>query len=154
MRIELEDQPRLAKADSSSPDKTKPNTHLLSIKQIDGVYRARLVAGNMRSVDTDKLRAEIASLHSPGNPPMVMFSMREMDALASNCLGAFAQLGTDLEKIGGILVLYNIPKEIAKVLKKTKLDRVIQTAKARPQAQKRVMQAKKRFIQSLHKHAA
>lgn len=132
----------------------KPNTQLLSISDDDGVFRARLVSGNLRTLDTQKLRAEIASLHTPGNPPAVMFSMRGMDSLPSSCLGAFAELSTDLERVGGVLVLYNMPKEIAKVLKKTKLDRVILTAKARPQAKKKALAMRKKPADSSRMHAA
>ncbi|MBL4697699.1 MAG: STAS domain-containing protein [Phycisphaerales bacterium] len=142
---------------SKGSDKTKgskTNTQLLSITKENAVYRVRLVSGELRSIDTTKLRAEIAGLHKPGNPPVVVFSMRRMDSLASGCLGAFAELSTDLERIGGALVLYNIPKEIAKILRKTKLDRIISTAKTCPQASKRALAMKKKYAEASRMNAA
>ena len=158
MRINLEcpvepDHPSNQPSGSSSK-KCKPNTNLLKVQKDDGVFRARLVSGSLRSLDTQKLRAEIVSLHLPGNPPAVMMSMRGMESLASSCLGAFAELSADLERIGGSLVLYNLPKEISKIMRKTKLDRIIQTAKARPQAKKQALAIKKKFAQSTQFRAA
>lgn len=154
MRIELGHQGRSDGLGASSSRSRKPNTRLLSIRDDEGVFRARLVGGDLRSLDTQKLRAEIAGLYTPGNPPAVMFSMRGMDSLPSGCLGAFAELSADLERVGGVLVLYNLPKEIAKVLRKTKLDRVIQTAKTKPQAKKRALAAKKKAMESASMNAA
>lgn len=154
MRIEIEHQPVTTKHARASKKRSEPTTKLLSITEEDGVHRARLLSGNLRSLDTKQLRAEIVGLHTPGNPPAVMFSMRGMDSLASGCLGSFAQLSADLERVGGVLVLYNIPKDIAKVLKKTKLDRIIQTAKARPQARKRVLAGLKKNTGTAGMHAA
>ncbi len=158
VRIDLENQMGSdSRQDQSSTKRThtKPDTELLSIRKLEGgIYRARLVSGELRTLDTTKLRAEIVGLHTPGNPPVIIMSMRGMDSLASGCLGAFAELSDDLGRIGGALVLYNLPKEIAKVLRKTKLDRVILTAKARPQAEKRALAARKKFAEASRLHAA
>tara|TARA_A100001391_G_scaffold147077_1_gene104557 strand:+ start:492 stop:956 length:465 start_codon:yes stop_codon:yes gene_type:complete len=154
VRIELGKSGNAQRRSAPTKANEPSSTQLLSINSKDGIHRARLVDRTMRSLDTSKLRAEIVGLHKPGHPPMVMFSMRGMESLASGCLGAFAELSTDLERVGGILVLYNLPKEIAKVLRKTKLDRVIHTAKARPQAHKRVLAAKKKHAEALLNHAA
>ena len=132
----------------------KPSTQLLTITNEDGVHRARLESGTLRSLDTGKLRAEIASLYQPGKPPAIILSMRGMDSLASSCIGAIAQLSSDLEQVGGALVLYNMPKEVTKMLKKTKLDRLVQTAKSRPQARKRVLATKKKLTGSSRMSAA
>ncbi len=154
MRTELEYElaPEQPKQDAALA--TKCNTQLLLIDLDEGVHCARLMSWNLRALDLKKLRAEITGLHTPGNPPAVMMSMRGLDSLPSSCLGTFAELSTDLERIGGILVLYNLPKELTKVLKKTKLDRVIQTAKARPQAKKRVLAAKKKYAELTQVRAA
>lgn len=158
VRIDLENQVGSGSEQARSSTKktnTKPDTKLLSIRQLEGgIYRARLVSGELRTLDTTKLRAEIVGLHTPNNPPAIIMSMRGMDSLASGCLGAFAELSADLERVGGVLVLYNLPKEIAKVLRKTKLDRVILTAKARPQAEKRILAARKRFAEASRMNAA
>ncbi len=154
VRIELGHHSKTGGDAESSSKSRKPTTKLLSIRKDGQVYRARLIAGNLRSLDTKQLRAEIVGLHSPGNPPLVMFSMRGMDSLASSCLGAFAELSADLERVGGVLVLYNLPREIAKVLRKTKLDRVIQTAKARPQAKKRALAIGKKHAELSRMSAA
>ncbi len=114
----------------------------------------RLESGNLRSLDTSKLRAEIAALHTPGNPPAVVFSMRSMDSLSSGSLGSLAQLSTDLEQVGGAMVLYNLPKDVSKVLKKTKLDRVLMSAKTRSQAKKRALGVKRKLAQLQRSRAA
>ncbi len=154
VRIELEHHSKTERGTTPLPRHHAATTKLLSIRKDGGVYRARLITGNLRSLDTKQLRAEIVGLHSPGNPPLVMFSMRGMDSLASGCLGAFAELSADLERVGGVLVLYNLPREIAKVLRKTKLDRVIQTAKARPQAKKRALAIGKKHAELSRMSAA
>ena len=160
MRIDLDHQVETVSTQipqSTSAKRTQriPSTKLLSISNEEGgFFRARLVSGTLRTLDTAKLRAEITGLHARGNPPAVMMSMRGMDSLASGCLGAFAELSADLERVGGVLVLYNLPKEIAKIMKKTKLDRIILTAKARPQAIKRILAAKKKYAESTRMNAA
>lgn len=158
MRIDIENQVEsldTIEAQISSASKPRAmSMNLLVIRKDEQVFRARLASGSLRSLDTQKLRAEIAGLHAPGNPPAIMMSMRGMDSLASGCLSAFAELSIDIERIGGSLVLYNLPKEIAKILRKTKLDRVIQTAKARPQAKKQALAIKKKFAESTQFRAA
>jgi len=153
VRIDL-GQPTPGGASEASTQSPKPDTRLLSIHNLDGIYRARLIDLNLRSLDTAKLRGEIVALHTPGHPPRIMLSMRGMDSLASSCLGTLAQLSTDLELAGGVLVLYNLPKEIAKILKKTKLDRLIHTARGRPQARKRVLAVQKKLAEQGRMHAA
>ena len=146
LRIELEEPSASGQSSTvESAEHKKPSTQLLSITLKDGVYRARLESGTLRSIDTGKLRVEIASLHHPGKPPAIIMSMRGMDSLASGCIGAIAQLSTDLEQVGGALVLYNLPKEITKMLRKTKLDRLVLTAKNNQQARKKVLAAKKKL---------
>lgn len=137
MRIEIGLDPQ---AESDQPHQAKakqPDTSLLNIQETQGVYRASLRCGSLRTLDSGKLRAELVALHQPNTPPGIVFSMTGMETLASGCLGTIAQLSADLQQIGGCLVLYNIPKEIHKVLKKTKLDRVVPTARNRPQAIKK-----------------
>lgn len=118
------------------------------------MFRVRLIGGDLRALDTKQLRSEIARLNAPGKPPAILFSMRGTETLNSGCIGAFAQLSADLERVGGVLVLYNLPKEITRVLKKTKLDRLIHTAKSRPQARKRVISAQKKMVQFRSSRAA
>ena len=153
MRIEIGHHPdpylvenhTLETSEPTSSASDPADTTLLTIDQIDGVYRAQLACGTLRSLDTDKLRAELVSLHKPGNPPAIIFSMGGTETLASNCLGAFAQLSNDLQRAGGCLVLYNIPKDVIKVLKKTRLDKIISTAKNRSQAIKKAHAIQKKL---------
>lgn len=132
-------------SDSTITAPDPADTTLLRIDQIDEVYRAQLACGSLRSLDTKKLRAELVGLHKPGNPPAIIFSMGGTETLASNCLGAFAQLSNDLQRAGGCLVLYNIPKDVARVLKKTRLDKIISTAKNRSQAMKKARMIQKKL---------
>ena len=103
----------------------------------DGIIRASLNDRSLRSLDTGKLRAEISSLCRAHNSRLIVLSMRNTETLASSVLGALAQLSADLERVGGVLVLYKVPREVTKVLKKTRLDRLIHTARDRNAAKKK-----------------
>lgn len=123
-----------------TPQQGVPETGLLSIRRDGEVYRARLNDGALRTLDAGKLRTEIAALNHPGGrPPVLVLSLRNMDSLASGCLSSLAQVSTDLERIGGALVIYAVPREVARMLKRTKLDRLIHTAKERGAAKKRAL---------------
>lgn len=154
MRIEIDDQSGSNGSAGTTPSLKKPETRLLSIHNLDGVFRARLIDENLRAFDTKKLRAEIVALHAPGKPPLVMLSMQGMENFASGCLGALVQISADLENAGGALVLYNLPKELAKMMKKTRLDRSIQIAKTRSHARKQVLATQKRHSITSHTNAA
>ena len=123
MRIDIENQVEsldTIEAQISSASKPRAmSMNLLVIRKDEQVFRARLASGSLRSLDTQKLRAEIAGLHAPGNPPAIMMSMRGMDSLASGCLSAFAELSIDIERIGGSLVLSRtFPKKSPKFCEK------------------------------------
>ncbi len=118
---------------------SRPETRLLTITDHDGIYRARLNDAALRSIDAGRLRAEIAALDRPGQPPLIVLSMRNTESLASGCLGALARLSTDLERVGGALVVYAVSGEIARVLRKTRLDRTIHTARDRERARKKAL---------------
>ena len=135
MRIELHEPEHSAPATSRSKQAT--NSELLSVRLEDGVLRANLNDRSLRSLDTGKLRIEIAGLCRSHNSRLIVLSMRNTETLASSVLGALAQLSSDLERVGGVLVLYKVPKEVSKVLKKTRLDRLIHTAKDRHAAKKK-----------------
>ncbi len=137
MRIELHDsEPGQPAPDPSQSDR-RPNTELLSVRVEDGIIRASLNDRSLRSLDTGKLRAEISSLCRAHNSRLIVLSMRNTETLASSVLGALAQLSADLERVGGVLVLYKVPREVTKVLKKTRLDRLIHTARDRNAAKKK-----------------
>lgn len=140
MRIELQDSESGHRApEGSTSSKRVPNTELLSVRQEDGILRASLNDRSLRLLDTGKLRAEIAGLCRSHNSRLIILSMRNTETLASSVLGAMAQLSADLERVGGVLVLYKVPKEVAKVLKKTRLDRLIHTARDRAGAKKKAI---------------
>ena len=138
MRTQLGD-PGSPTPSSSAPASGRPETRLLSISERDGIYRARLNDAALRSIDTHKLRTEIGALHRRGRRVLVVLSMRNMDTVASGPLGALAQLSAELESVGGVLVLYAVPKEVARVLKKTRLDRLIHTARDQGSARKKAL---------------
>ena len=117
------------------------------MREEDGVLRARLNDRSLRSLDTTKLRAELAGLCRSRSSRVIVLSMRNTETLASSVLGALAQLSADLERAGGVLVLYKVPREVGRVLKKTKLDRLIHTARDREAARKKALNlAKKQGI--------
>ncbi len=136
MRIELHEQDP-EQSGSAPTSSTKPNTELLSVREEDGVLRASLNDRSLRSLDTGKLRAEIAGLCRSHRSRVIVLSMRNTETLASSVLGALAQLSADLERVGGVLVIYKVPKDVTKVLKKTRLDRLIHTARDRQAAKKK-----------------
>ncbi len=117
----------------------KPETKLLSVAHEDGVLRASLNDRSLRTLDTGKLRAELVGLCRDRGSRVIILSMRNTETLASSVLGALAQLSADLERVGGVLVLYKVPKEVGKVLKKTRLDRLIHTARDRDSARKKAL---------------
>jgi len=144
MRFKLDDS---ASGGASHPPKksaTKPSTGLLSVREEDGVLRARLNDRSLRSLDTDNLRSELAGLCRASSSRVIVLSMRNTETLASSVLGALAQLSADLERAGGVLVLYKVPRAVGKVLKKTKLDRLIHTAKDRDSARKKALNLAKK----------
>ena len=136
MRFDLDQAGRDAAA-SDTDSAPKPETGLLRVRVESDHMRAALNDRSLRSLDTGKLRAEIASLYRQGHPRMILLSMRSTETLASSVLGSLAQLSADLERIGGVLVLYKVPKEVTRVMKKTRLDRLIHISKDRPSALKK-----------------
>ncbi len=141
-------------SNAHSHDGIITESELLSIREVDGMFRVRLSGGDLRVIDSKQLRAQIARLHAPDRPPAVLFSLRGAQGVSSGCIGTFAQLSSDLERVGGVLVLYNIPREISKVLKKTKLDRIVTTAKTRPHARKKAISTQKRIMHERMTRAA
>lgn len=139
MRFELDEAAPLSDAAAFEPETRRPETGLLTIREEEGVLRASLNDRSLRSLDTGKLRAELVGLCRNRSSRVIILSMRNTETLASSVLGALAQLSADLERVGGVLVLYQVPKEVGKVLKKTRLDRIIHTAKDRAAARKKAM---------------
>ncbi len=154
MRIDLDDAPSDHAVCPSANSTKKPHTGLLTVKEEDGVIRARLNDRSLRSLDTNKLRAELAGLCRTGRSRVIVLSMRNTETLASSVLGALTQLSADLERAGGVLVLYKVPKEVSRVLKKTKLDRLIHTARDRDAARKKALGLAKKQGISVRSSAA
>lgn len=139
MRVEIDESASTTDAANTQSEQRKPETRLLSVREEDGVLRAHLNDRSLRSLDTGKLRAELGVLCRDRDSRVIILSMRNTETLASSVLGALAQLSADLERVGGVLVLYKVPKEVCKVLKKTRLDRLIHTAKDRGGARKKAL---------------
>ncbi|MHA7814658.1 MAG: STAS domain-containing protein [Phycisphaerales bacterium] len=138
MRFELDEPAPTPTRPGEQSFSPKTSTELLRVCEEDGVLRASLNDRSLRSLDTGKLRAEIAVLCRSHNSRLIVLSMRNTETLASSVLGALAQLSADLERAGGVLVLYKVPKEVSRVLRKTRLDRLIHTAKDRDAAKRKV----------------
>ncbi|MFG0313215.1 MAG: hypothetical protein ACF8LL_03400, partial [Phycisphaerales bacterium] len=62
MRIELDEHAPEHSRSGSTSSSRKPTTELLRVREEDGVLRASLHDGSLRSLDTGKLHAEIAVL--------------------------------------------------------------------------------------------
>ena len=137
MRFELDEPAPTPSRRGEHSSSRKPDTGLLRVREEDGVLRASLNDRSLRSLDTGKLRAEIAVLCRSHDSRLIVLSMRNTETLASSVLGALAQLSADLERAGGVLVLYKVPREVAKVLRKTRLDRLIHTARDRSAAKRK-----------------
>lgn len=154
MRFELDEGASANDAFTHLPEQAKPETGLLSIREEDGVLRAHLNDRSLRSLDTGKLRAELVGLCRNRSSRVIILSMRNTETLASSVLGVLAQLSADLERVGGVLVLYKVPKEVGKVLKKTRLDRLIHTAKDRSGAKKKALGIARKNASSRDANAA
>jgi len=61
VRIELERSGNAQRRSAPTKANESSSTQLLAIKSQDGIHRARLVDRAMRSLDTNKLRAEIVA---------------------------------------------------------------------------------------------
>ncbi len=137
MRFDLDASGSPERGSRSVQPERKPETGLLRVREQDGVLRAALNDRCLRSLDTGKLRAEIAGLCRQGRSRVILLSMRNTETLASSVLGSLSQLSADIERVGGVLVLYKVPREVTKVLKKTRLDRLIHVARDRESAKKK-----------------
>lgn len=153
MRFDLDQAGRDAIASDIEPA-PRPETGLLRVRVESDHMRAALNDRSLRSLDTGKLRAEIASLCRQGHPRVILLSMRSTETLASSVLGSLAQLSADLERVGGVLVLYKVPKEVTKVMKKTRLDRLIHISKDRPGALKKARGLTKKSTPQRRSNAA
>ncbi len=154
MRFELDDSTTAADTAGMPPVKRKPETGLLTIREEDGVLRARLNDRSLRSLDTHKLRSELVGLCKNHSSRIIILSMRNTETLASSVLGSLAQLSADLERVGGVLVLYKMPKEVGRVLRKTRLDRLIHTARDRSSARKKALSLARKNTAQRYSNAA
>lgn len=102
----------------------------------DSVHTIRIALPDLRTHDTNRFRKELAALYSPGSPLLIAMSLKRVNILSSACMGMLVEFSDALTPVGGGLVLYDVPKDIAKMLKKLGLHKQLPIAKSGDQARK------------------
>lgn len=102
----------------------------------DGVHSIRIALPELRTHDTNRLRKELAALYAPGSPLLIALSLKRVNILSSACMGMLVEFSDALAPVGGALVLYDVPKDIARMLKKLKLHKQLPITKSGDQARK------------------
>lgn len=99
---------------------------------------------NLRSVDADRLRSELVSFHRPGEPPHMVLSMRGLEVLSGSCVGTLAEVADSLARLGGSLVLSDVPSSTSRMLKRSGLSKTLRLARSGTHARRLAMNSKKR----------
>ncbi len=111
----------------------------------DAVAVLSLRQTSLRAPDAPRLRAELVALHRPGRPTGIVLSLRGLTVLAAPCLATLAEVAESLARIGGSLVLCDVPGPAARVLRRTGLARTLRVARdadhARRLVHRRIPQA-------------
>ncbi|MBL4592042.1 MAG: hypothetical protein JKY96_08795 [Phycisphaerales bacterium] len=94
-----------------------------------GVHFVRIAIPDLRTHDINRLRTELSALYEPGAPLRIALSLKRVNILSSACMGMFVEFSNALAPVGGSLVLYEVPRDIAKVLKKLKLHKNLPISK-------------------------
>jgi len=104
----------------------------------DGVHSIRIALTELRTHDTNRFRKELAALYTPGSPLLIAMSLKRVNILSSACMGMLVEFSDALAPVGGGLVLYDVPKDISKMLKKLGLHKQLPIAKSGDHARKLV----------------
>lgn len=116
--------------------RVKDPDRLTRLERAGEVTELALQRPDLRALDADRLRAELAGLCRPGHPPRIVLSLAGAGQLASACLGTLTEFADALSHAGGVLVLCEVPGETAKVLKRSGLARKLPLARSRDHARR------------------
>ncbi len=118
--------------------RTRPGSDQITRVAIkEGVHMVRVAMPDLRAHDMNRLRKELAALYQPGKSPLLIaMSLKRVRTLSSACMGMLVEFSDALTPVGGSLVLYDVPKDIAKMLKKLGLHKQLPIAKTSEHARK------------------
>lgn len=128
----------------------RPRTpdRITRVARAGDVVELSLRQRSLRPLDAEKLRGELVGLHRPGSPPSIVLSMRGIETLSATCVGVLAEVTESLGRLGGVLVLTDIPGETARMLKKAGFARRLRMARSPAQAQKMASTARRGVSQA------
>ncbi len=107
-----------------------------------GVTELSLRQSALRDPDAPRLRAELVAHHQSGSPARIILSFQGLTALSAPCLCTLTEVAASLTRVGGCLVLSEVPPEVARVLKRTGLTRTLRLSRS-PEHARRLVVAKK-----------
>ncbi len=96
----------------------------------------------LRDPDAPRLRAELVAHHRADAPARIILSLQGLTVLSSPCLCILTDVAHSLSRLGGCLVLCEVPPDIARVLKRTGLARALRPARS-PEHARRLAGVKK-----------
>lgn len=85
---------------------------------------------SLRDFDAPRLRAELVALHAPDAPARIVLSLRGLTIFTSPCIATLTEVAESLARVGGSLVLCDVPPDAARVLKRTGLARTLRLARS------------------------
>ena len=123
----------------------RPRTQdrITRITRAGEVVELSLGQRSLRPLDAEKLRGELVSLHRPGCPPSIVLSLRGLETLSATCVGVLAEVTESLSRLGGSLVLVEVPGETARMLKKAGFARRLRMARSVPRAQRMALSGRR-----------
>jgi anti-anti-sigma regulatory factor len=110
-----------------------------------GVTELSLRQSALRDPDAPRLRAELVAHHQPGAPARIVLSFKGLAVLSAPCLCILTEVAESLARLGGCLILCEVPQDTARVLKRTGLARTLRPARS-PEHARRLAQAKKPYL--------
>jgi anti-anti-sigma factor len=106
------------------------------------VVELSLRQSTLRDPDAPRLRAELVAHHQADAPARIILSLQDLTVISSPCLCILTEVAESLARLGGCLILCQVPPETARVLKRTGLARTLRPARS-PDHARRLAQTKK-----------
>jgi anti-anti-sigma factor len=125
-------------------DRAEPSDRITRVRKHGDVIELGLRQPNLRSLDADRLRSELVAFHRPGQPPHIVLSMRGLELLSGSCVGTLAEVAESLARLGGSLVLSDVPGPISRMLRRSGLSRTLKLARSGAHARRLVMGNRRR----------
>ena len=107
-----------------------------------GVVELSLRQSTLRDPDAPRLRAELVAHHQTDSPARIILSLQGLSVLSSPCLCVLTEVAESLARLGGCLILCQVPPETSRVLKRTGLARTLRPARS-PEHARRLASVKK-----------